>query len=292
MDRTKILGGLIALIFLGGCGSGPRPVVVGSKNFTEQVILGEITAQVLEHRLHQRVQRRLDLGGTLLAQEALTSGQIDVYPEYTGTALTNVLKQPALADAARTLAIVQSEYARRFQLRWLNPLGFNDSFAMVIRGADARSHMLATLADAARCCMWRLGVGYEFLGRPDGLQSLSSRYADLRMEGSPRSMDLGLLYRALQDKQVDLVAANTTDGLLSKLDVVVLTDDRHAFPPYEASLVAREAALKLHPEMEVALASLSGRISDATMRKLNYEVDGNHRAVAEVAAEFLKTAGL
>lgn len=292
MDRTKILCGLSALLFLAGCGGGPRPVVVGSKNFTEQVILGEITAQLLEHRLHQSVRRRLDLGGTLLAQEALTSGQIDVYPEYTGTALTNVLKQPALADAARTLAIVQSEYARRFQLRWLNPLGFNDSFAMVIRGADARSHMLRTITDAARCCMWRLGVGYEFLGRPDGLQSLTTAYAALRMEGSPRSMDLGLLYRALQDKQVDLVAGNTTDGLLSKLDVVVLTDDSHAFPPYEASLVAREAALKLHPQMEEALASLSGRISDATMRKLNYEVDGNHRGVAEVAAEFLKEAGL
>ena len=152
MDRTKILGGLIALLCLSGCGGGPRPVVVGSKNFTEQVILGEITAQLLEHRLHQSVQRRLDLGGTLLAQEALTSGQIDVYPEYTGTALTNVLKQPALADAARTLAIVQSEYARQFQLRWLNPLGFNDSFAMVIRGADARSHLLRTITDAARCC--------------------------------------------------------------------------------------------------------------------------------------------
>lgn len=294
MDRTKILGSILgslaALFVLTGC--GPRPIYVGSKNFTEQIILGEITAQVLEHRLHQPVMRRLDLGGTMLAQAALVSGQLDVYPEYTGTALTNVLKQPPQADAARTLAIVQNEYENRFHLRWLKPLGFNDSFAMVIRGDDARQRNLHSISDAGRCCPWRLGVGYEFLGRPDGLMSLKATYPGLHLEGSPRTMDLGLLYRALQDKQVDLVAANTTDGLLSKIDVVVLTDDSHAFPPYEASLVVREAALKLHAGMEEALSTLSGHISQDTMRKLNYEVDGNHRAVSEVAAEFLKDAGL
>jgi glycine betaine/choline ABC-type transport system substrate-binding protein len=282
---------LIALLFLAGCG-GPRPVVVGSKNFTEQLILGEITAQHLEQRLHVKVQRRLDLGGTLLAHEALTSGQIDVYPEYTGTALTNILKLPMNADAARTLDSVRTEYARRFKLRWLDPFGFNDSFAMAVRGSDARSRKVETLSAAATCCAWRLGVGYEFLTRPDGLKSLNSAYPGLRFNGSPRTMDLGLLYRALQHNEVDMVAGNTTDGLLSVADVVVLADDAHAFPPYEASLVAREAALQAHPDMEAALQQLSGRISDAAMRKLNYEVDGKHRAPAEVAAEFLKTAGL
>lgn len=266
--------------------------MVGSKNFTEQLILGEIAAQHLEHRLHQSVQRRLDLGGTLLAHQALTSGQIDLYPEYTGTALTNILKLPADPDATRTLGTVRGEYARRFGLRWLDPFGFNDTFAMAVRGADARARQLTTLTDAARCCSWKLGVGYEFLTRPDGLQSLTSTYAGLRIDGSPVSMDLGLLYRALEQKQVDLVAGNSTDGMLSVLDVVVLADDAHAFPPYEASLVARQAALEAHPGMEAALKELSGRMSDQAMRKLNYEVDGQHRTAADVAAEFLKQAGL
>ena len=267
-------------------------MVIGSKNFTEQLILGEIAAQHLERRLHAKVQRRLDLGGTLLAQEALAAGQIDAYPEYTGTALTNVLKLPPAADAARTLATVRSEYARRFKLRWLDPLGFNDSFAMVVRGADARSRNLKSLSDAARCCAWKLGVGYEFLTRPDGLAGLTARYPNLRIDGMPRSMDLGLLYRALEQKQVDMVAANSTDGMLAVLDAVVLADDARAFPPYEASLVVREAALRDHPGMEAALGELSGRVSEATMRKLNYEVDGKHRPAGEVAAEFLNTAGL
>jgi len=291
LDRTKILGSLIALLSLVGC-SSTRPITIGSKNFTEQVILGEIAAQLLERRLSQPVQRRLDLGGTLLAHEALTSGQIDVYPEYTGTALTNVLKQPATSDAAKALATVREGYASKFHLKWMDPLGFNDSFAMVIRGVDARAKSLRTITDAARCCQWKLGVGYEFVSRPDGLPSLTSAYPGLRMEGSPRTMDLGLLYRALEQRQVDMVAANTTDGLLSRLDVTVLADDTHAFPPYEASLVVRQAALQSHPGMEIVLQELAGRISDATMRKLNQEVDGNHRPVRDVAAAFLKEAGL
>ncbi|HEV2201084.1 MAG TPA: glycine betaine ABC transporter substrate-binding protein [Bryobacteraceae bacterium] len=278
-------------VLMASCG-GPRPLVVGSKNFTEQLILGEIAAQHLERRLHLNVQRRLDLGGTLLAHEALVAGHIDVYPEYTGTALTTVLKLAAAADAAGVLETVRSEYARRFGLRWLDPLGFNDSFAMVVRGPDARAHQLKSLTDAARCCPWRLGVGYEFLTRPDGLARLTSAYPGLRIGASPQTMDLGLLYRALEQKQVDLVAANTTDGLLAVQDLTVLDDDAAAFPPYQGSLVAREAALRDHVGMEAALQELSGRISDATMRKLNYEVDGKHRSAREVAAEFLATAGL
>lgn len=291
MDRKQVSGVLILLAILAGCG-GPRRIAVGSKNFTEQVVLGEITAQLLEKRLQQPVQRRLDLGGTLLAHAALVSGQIDVYPEYTGTALTAVLKQPAANDPAKVLQTVRAEYARQFGLHWLDPLGFNDSFAMAVRGEDARSKGLKTIGDAARCCAWRLGVGYEFLTRPDGLPSLTAAYPGLRQEGSPKSMDLGLLYRALQEKQVDLVAGNTTDGMLAALDVTVLADDAHAFPPYEASLVVRAGALTEYPGLEAALHALAGRISEDTMRKLNYEVDGKHRPVAEVAAEFLKGAGL
>ena len=284
MDRTQVF--LWLTVCLVGCSSKGK-LTVGSKNFTEQVVLGEIVAQHLEHRLHRPIERKLNLGGTLLAQQALHEGDIDLYPEYTGTAFTNVLKHTGGRDPAAVLKQVQAEYAERFHLRWLAPLGFNDTFAMVIRGADARARGLASISDATRAGPWTLGVGYEFLTRPDGLANLQSTYPGLRFNGEPRSMDLGLLYQALGQKQVDLVAGNSTDGVLSARDVVVLVDDRAAFPPYQASLVVREKALAENPGLEAALNELSGAIGDSTIRRLNYEVDGKHRAVADVAAEFL-----
>ncbi len=280
---------LLALLSLIGC-SGPRPLTVGSKNFTEQIVLGEIVAQHLERRLGERVERKLDLGGTLLAQEALRSGAIDLFPEYTGTALTAVLKLPPLSDPRAVLERVRAEYRRRWNLDWLDPLGFNNTFAMVVRGQDARAEQIETLSDAARRRQpWRLGVGYEFLGRPDGLPGLLAAY-HLPLTGAPRSMDLGLLYQALQHNQVDMVAANATDGMLSVLDVKVLRDDRSHFPPYQAALVVREQSLREHPRLRAALEELSGKFSDAAMRKLNYEVDGRHRPVREVAGEWLAAA--
>jgi glycine betaine/choline ABC-type transport system substrate-binding protein len=274
-------------LLLAGCSSSPQ-ISVGSKNFTEQVILGEIVAQQLERRLPGvTIYRKLNLGGTMLAQQALATGQIDVYPEYTGTALTTILKLPPSADAAAVLARIRAEYQRRWNLVWLDPLGFNNTFAMVVRGGDARAGQIRSLSDAARRpAGWRLGIGYEFLTRPDGLRGLLATYP-LRIQGTPKTMDLGLLYQALEQKQVDLVAANATDGLLSMLDMQVLEDDRHYFPPYQAALVVRPEALSAHPGMKQALAELSGRFSDAAMRKLNYEVDGKHRRVADVAREFL-----
>ncbi len=269
-----------------GC-SHSRPLTVGSKNFTEQIVLGEIVAQQLERRLGVRVDRKLDLGGTLLAQQALQNGQIDVYPEYTGTALTAVLKMPPSPDPAAVLDRVRGEYRRRWNLEWLNPLGFNNTFAMVVRGPDARAQGLETLSDASRRKQpWRLGVGYEFLQRPDGLAGLQTTY-HLPLDGSPKSMDLGLLYSALEQKQVDMAAANSTDGQLSVLDIKVLQDDRHYFPPYQAALVVRAQTLAAHPGMQAALDQLSGRISDSSMRNLNYQVDGKHRQVAEVAREWV-----
>ena len=287
MDRTKIFACLIAAALSSGC-STRNIIVVGSKNFTEQLVLGEIVAQHIEQKLHTQVERKLDLGGTLLTQRALTSGQIDLYPEYTGTAYTNVLKHQSIGDPAAVLKTVQAEYESRFHLRWLAPLGFNDSFAMVIRGEDARARHLKTLSDAAGYARgWTLGAGYEFLGRPDGYKSLMKTYPGLRWTGSPKSMDLGLLYQALKQKQVSMAAGNTTDGVLSALDVVVLEDDRHAFPPYQASIVVREDALTRFPGLEAALNDLSGKISESTMRRLNYEVDSQHRPVRVVAGEFL-----
>ena len=270
-----------------GC-SGERPITVGSKNFTEQVILGEIVAQHLEQRLDHKVVRKLFLGGTLLAHQALVNGDIDLYPEYSGTALTSVLKLPPSSDPAAVFNTVKAEYLARFHLQWLDPLGFNNTFAMVIRGEDARRKGVQTLSDAAKHkAGWKLGVGYEFQQRPDGLEGLVKVYG-LPLTGSAMIMDLGLLYKALDQKQVDIVAANATDGQLSALDVIVLRDDKGYFPPYQAALIVRSETLKAHPLLAQTLNELAGKFSDEMMRKLNYQVDGEHRSVREVAQNFLK----
>ena len=295
MGRAQIIAcviaGLCVLAGLAGC-TREHPITVGSKNFTEQVVLGEIVAQHLEHRLGHRVDRKLNLGGTMLAHQALVRGEIDLYPEYTGTALTAILKLSPTSDPAAAVALVRSEYQSRFALEWMEPLGFNNTFAMVIRGEDARQHKIATLSDAARHSTgWTLGVGYEFQQRPDGLAGLLKTY-HLPVQGSPKTMDLGLLYKALEQGQVSMVAGNATDGQLSVLEAVVLQDDQHYFPPYECGLVVRADKLKDDPPLRQALVELTGRFTDQAMRKLNYQVDGEHRPVRDVAEQFLREAGL
>lgn len=283
MRRALLL--LLAVAICSSCGRDANTIIVGSKNFTEQVILGEIAAQQLERKLHVRIVRRLDLGGTLLAQAALAGGQIDLYPEYTGTAATSVLKQRAAKDPAGAYEQVKSAYEQRFHLVWLPPLGFNDTFAMVVRRAEGERLPGSTLSDATSR-EWRLGVGYEFLTRSDGLTNLNKTYA-LHWRGTPKTMDLGLLYQALRQKQVDMAAANSTDGLLTDSTYMVLQDDKRAFPPYSACFVVREGVLTQRPDVKGALEMLSGRISDETMRAMNRMVDLEHRPVVKVAQEFL-----
>ena len=291
MDRKAFLGCLSAILWLAGCSSAHR-LVIGSKNFTEQVILGEIIAQHLENRLHQPVDRKLNLGGTLLAHQALLAGGIDMYPEYTGTAYTNVLKRSGVNDPAVVLEQVRTAYATGFHLDWLDPLGFESSFAMTVRGDDARARHLETLSDAAADKNgFTLGAGYEFLTRPDGYGALNRAYP-LQWKAAPKSMDLGLLYTALLQKQVSMVAANTTDGMLNKLDVKVLRDDKRAFPPYQAGIVIRSEALSANPDLRKILSELSGKLSEKTMRDMNYAVDAEHRPVPDVAKEFLRKTGL
>jgi osmoprotectant transport system substrate-binding protein len=278
----------IAVLFcaasLSSC-SRQGAIVVGSKNFTEQVILGEIAAQQLERKLHTRVERKLNLGGTLLAHEALVQGQIDLYPEYTGTASSAILKQKVPDDSAKAYMEVKDEYRERFHLLWLPPLGFNDTFAMVVRKEDGQRLSRPELS-AAETRKWRLGVGYEFLTRPDGLRKLNEVYA-LHWQGTPRSMDLGLLYQALANKKIDMAAANSTDAPLSEPKFMVLADDKKAFPPYNACFVARENLLQQNAAVKWALTMLSGRISEETMRALNRRVDVDHQPVQRVAREFL-----
>lgn len=277
---------MVAAALLGACSHEPR-IRVGSKNFTEQLVLGEIVAQHLENRLHGHVSRKLDLGGTLLAQQAMIAGDMDVYPEYTGTALTAVLKRKPLKDPAKVLAEVREGYAQ-WRLEWMDPLGFENTFAMAVRTEDNK---VSTLTQAAQLKPWKLGVGYEFAKREDGLPGLMQTYG-LRLAGGVKTMDLGLLYQALSKRQVDMVAGNSTDGLLSVLPITVLKDDRHYFPPYECALVVREEAEKEFPSLRPALMELSGRISSDTMRRLNYELDGKHRPAREIARDFLRSTGL
>lgn len=287
--RQMKVGAAVAMVcaWLVGC-SHPARIVVGSKNFTEQVVLGEMLAQQIERRLGVPVERQLNLGGTLVAHEALVKGEIDLYPEYTGTALTAILKQaPAGRSPAVVLEQVRAAYRRQWRLEWLDPLGFNNTFAMVVRGETARREHLATLSDAARTEAWRMGIGYEFQSRPDGLDGLLRTYG-LRLNGAPVVMDLGLLYPALEGAKVDMVAANATDGLISALDVTTLADDRGYFPPYQCAVVVRQDTLARFAGLRAALAELSGKVTDEAMRKLNYQVDGKHRQPAEAAADALR----
>jgi osmoprotectant transport system substrate-binding protein len=282
--------GLLAVALLlpaVGCDRHSDRIVVGSKNFTEQLVLGELFAQVIESHAHLPVERRFYLAGTFICQQAILAGRIDIYPDYTGTALTAVLKQQPAGSKQEIYQRVKQAYERQFNLTLSQPLGFDDTFAMVIRGDDARRLHLQTLSQASAFTpQWRAGFGYEFMERPDGYKGLVASYG-LRFAEPPRIMDLGLLTRSLVQRQVDMIAGNNTDGLIPALDLFVLEDDHHYFPPYEAVAVMREEMLKTHPEVKTALDALAGVISDDDMRKLNYAVDGQHRDPAAVVREFL-----
>lgn len=287
--KARLVALVLLILVLASSCARERRIRVGSKNFTEQLILGELIALLIERDLKVPVERALNLGGVEIAHQALISGQIDLYPEYTATAVAMVLKQEVIPDRQALLQNCRNEYANQFQAEWLDPLGFDNSFVMVASGERARQLGILNLSEASAVDPgWKLGVGYEFENRKDGLPALQKAY-NLPMAAAPKIMDLGLLYQALADKQVDLVAANATDGLLSTLDVKILLDDKEVFPPYEAAIVARKSALDEVKGLRAVLNKLSGKISSETMRRLNYEVDGKKRPPRAVAAEFLAT---
>jgi osmoprotectant transport system substrate-binding protein len=284
MDRRSFLAAFALL--LSGCTPKSSGLTVGSKNFTEQLVLGELLAQYLG-RSTAPIDRRFYLAGSYICHQALLAGRIDMYVEYTGTALVAILKEKPVSDHAAVFNTVKDLYSRRFGLEVFPSLGFDNTFAMVMRGADARRLRLKTLSDAAAISpQLRLGVGYEFLERPDGYKGLAARYG-LKFAEAPRVMDLGLLYRALQNNQVDIVAGSNTDGLIAALDLVVLEDDKHYFPPYDAVPIVRRATLDRHPEVAAALNRLSGRITADDMRRMNYAVDGEKKDAAAVVKDFL-----
>jgi osmoprotectant transport system substrate-binding protein len=284
---------VIVCVVLTSCAT-PRAnhPVIGAKNFTEQVVLGELLAQEIEARSGLKVERRFYLAGSYICQQALVAGRIDAYVEYTGTALTAILKQPLDRDPGSVLRTVRQLYGARYGITVAEPLGFENTFAMVTRGDDARRLHLTTLSQAAKYTpQWRLGVGYEFEQRPDGLPGLSRVYG-LSFASAPRTMDLGLLYRALSDHQVDMIAANSTDGPIRAMGLTVLQDDRHYFPPYQAVPLVRDDALKRWPQIQTALDALAGKVTAEDVQTMNEAVDAQHRDPADVVREFRARKGL
>jgi len=293
MKRPFYIFLLITAVIAAACHNSTQPhLVVTSKFFTEQVVLAELLAQHIEARTGIKVKRKSNLGGTLLVQKAMLSGDVDLYVEYTGTALTGVLGEKPEGNSAAIYHRVKDEYARRFAFEVTEPMGFANSFAMVVRGEDARTHHLKTMSGLVPLApQWRVGVGYEFLERPDGYRGWTERYG-LNFGKQPSVLDLGLVYRALAEKKVDIVAGNSTDGLIDALGFVPLEDDRHYFPPYDAVPIVRRGALEKFPQLRAALADFDGKISENEMRRLNREVDADQRDVATVVREFRATKGL
>ena len=287
-----VVATLIVLLALGSAAlaltnrAHPDVVRIGSKNFTEQIILGEIVAQTIESRTSRRVERRLNLGGTFICDRAVRSGDIDAYVEYSGTAQTAIFHQSVDTDSRRVFEAIRARYAAA-GLTLMDPLGFENTFAMLVRGDMASRLGLHTLSQAASyAASWRAGFGYEFLQRQDGYPGLANAYG-LHFARPPTAMDLSLIYRALAEGQVDLIAGDATRGLIDAYGFTMLTDDRHYFPPYDAAIVVRSSLLLAHPDVKDALASLSGRITLADMRRMNRAVDADHRDPKDVAREFL-----
>jgi glycine betaine/choline ABC-type transport system substrate-binding protein len=279
---ASVMSGLIGLT------SGTPRIIVGSKNFTEQLVLGELIAQTIERETDLEVERKLNLGGTLICERALASGAIDVYVEYSGTALTALFKQPVASDRKQVLETVRQRYAATGRTM-LSPLGFNNTFAILVRRETAERTGVKTIGDAARFTpQWRAGFGYEFLEREDGYRGLAKTYG-LTFREPPRVMELNLSYRALASNQVDLIAGDATAGAIAALDLFMLADDRHYFPPYDAIPVIRSATALAHPQVRTALETLAGRIDEETMRRMNEAVDIKRQDPAAVVREFLTT---
>jgi glycine betaine/choline ABC-type transport system substrate-binding protein len=288
LSRVVTAGVLLACAAGAAVAAWPRAdrIIVGSKNFTEQVILGELMAQTIERYAGLPVDRRLNLGGTFICDRAIQTGDIDLYVEYSGTALTAVFKQPVQRDPAVVLEEVRRLYADTGRST-LAPLGFNNTFAILVRAADARERGLTRLSElAAHAPRWRAAFGYEFLERPDGYTGLAATYG-LRFLEPPRVMDLTLVYRALAEGQVDVVAGDATAGLIDALGLSILEDDRHYFPPYDAVPVVHAATLLRHPEIGRAIARLGGLVTAEAMRRMNHAADALRQDPADVVDAFL-----
>ena len=283
--------GLLSAV-LGGCGKQSQKIVVGSKNFTEQKILGHMFAELIEAHTDLTVERRVGLQGTLVCFNALKEGDIHLYPEYTGTGLTAILKEPVISEPDEAYAHVKSEFERRWGLAWLEPLGFNNTYTLTMRRDRAEKLGIRRISDLRdHADDLKPGFDHEFMSRPDGYEPLTKAYG-FRFKHEPVGLDPGLMYRAIADGRVEVIDAFATDGRIPALDLVILEDDQGFFPPYYAAPLVRQEVVEAHPEVAAALNRLAGKIDSATMAQLNYEVDENHRSPREVALGFLRAQGL
>lgn len=290
--RRRVLAGaaLLASLTLLGRAEAAESLTVGSKNYTESIVVTHMLADLLEAKGYE-VERKIGLGGTSVIHEAIVSGEIDIYPEYTGTALLAILKHDVVSDPDEAYGIVKEAYADQFDLTWLQPLGFNDTYALAMRRADAERLGIASLSDlAGHAGELTLGSTQEFLVRPDALPGLAKTY-DMNF-GDTRGMDPGLVYQAIAGGNVDVISVFTTDGRIKANDLAVLKDDKQFFPPYHLTAVARSEVLAEHPDVADALNALSGKIDEATMIAINSSIDQDKRPAEEVAKEFLQQAGL
>jgi osmoprotectant transport system substrate-binding protein len=282
---------LLAAVLLSACagGAGEKSIVIGSKDFAEQYIIAEMYAQVLEDSGFT-VERKLGLAGTPVAQAALESGEIDLYPEYTGTGLLTVLKEEVRSDPKEVYDIVAAGYLEQFDLVWLDAAPMNNTQALAVRRADYEAG-LQTISDMVAQAGDLVMVGpAEFPEREDGLPGIAANYGDFEL-ADYKAVDKGLRYQAIQDGQADIVVAFGTDGEIAAFDLVVLQDDKGMFPPYQVTPVIRKEVLDQNPEIEEKLNAISALLSGEVMQGLNYEVTGNGREAADVANEWLIANG-
>jgi glycine betaine/choline ABC-type transport system substrate-binding protein len=285
-------GCILAGSFLIGCSApGEDSIRIGSKNFTEQFIMAEVLAQLIEKNTDLKVDRVFNLGGTMICHNALVNGEIDMYPEYTGTGLTAILGRAPVHDANRALRLVTGIYREKFQLQWLSPFGFNNTYAITVRRRDAAARNWRTISDLKPTAA-NLVAGFtaEFAERTDGYPGLKETYGFAF--SATHDMDPGLMYKAIADGQVDVICAFSTDGRIKAYGLQLLKDDKGFFPPYFAAPVVRSDTLEKHPEIEKLLRKLAGLIDNDTMQQLNYAVDEKKRTPEEVAGQFLLHHGL
>ncbi|MEA5579010.1 glycine betaine ABC transporter substrate-binding protein [Anabaena sp. UHCC 0451] len=293
--NIRIILGIIGLIIAGliafNYQQTPATITIGSKNFTEQVILGEILAQQIENHTNLKVDRKLNLAGTFIAHEAVKAGKIAGYVEYTGTAFAAVLKEKTITDPQVVYEITKKAYQEKYNLTVMQPLGFENTYAMLIRPEDAKKWQVKTLSEIAKYTpQLQAGFGYEFLERADGYPGLSKTYG-LKF-AKIKQMELGVMYQALKEKQVDFIATNSTDGLIQVLNLAMLEDDKKYFPPYEAVPVFNQEILEKYPELVETINQLAGKISTQEIQKMNYQVDNQSQPVEDVVREWLKSKKL
>ena len=286
---------MILALLVSACGSVPspsaKPIVIGSKPFTEGVLLSELAAQLIEGNTQLKVARKFNLGGTIVAFNALKNGDLDLYPEYTGTGLVAILKQPAVMDADKAYAIVQREFNNQFKIKWLKPLGFNNTYAMAVPEELAVQHNLKNTSDLAKIVdTLTFGAEQDFFGRVDGYDGFTQAYG-FKFK-NVKQMEIGLKYKAIANKEVNVINAFSTDGLLITYKLRVLVDDKKHFPPYHGAFLVRMSTLEKQPQLEAVLDKLAGKITDAEMQKLNFEVDQEKKDPAAVVKTFLKAKGL